>query len=162
MATPSAFDNLPMMRDRLQVGFAAVLLLAVGLSVLPATAQAQRAHVGRYVVNLGITTAREALAAEGHRDRHPANPPSGSQHILITVDDAVTGERVSDAEVSVEITDPHGRVEKKPLLHTQGGGLPDYSELFVFGWSGKYTIRVRVAPHTGQPVETQFVVQHEA
>ena len=146
----------------LRISFAALLALGALAPTTTFAAATQRAHAERYVVNLGLMSSRDALSAEGHRDKHPANPPAGSQHVLITVDDAATGKRVSDAEVTVEITDPHGRVEKKPLLHTQPGGLPDYSELFVFGWSGKYSIRVIITPQSGKPVETRFSVNHEA
>jgi len=54
----------------------------------------------------------------------------------------------------------NGRVETKPLLHTQAAGLPDYSELFVFGWSGEYKIRIIVKRPGVAPIETQFVVHH--
>jgi hypothetical protein len=117
--------------------------------------------VGGLIVNFGIVPAEVALRAEGHRDAHPAHPPSGSQHLLITLDDEKTGKRIGDAEVAIEVTDPHGRVEGKPLLHTQGGGLPDYSELFRFGWSGEYSIRMIITPRPGaKPIETRFVVSH--
>jgi hypothetical protein len=63
--------------------------------------------------------------------------------------------------VAIEVTDPHGRIDKKPLLHTQAGGFPDYSELFVFGWSGEYSIRVIISPRPGaKPIETRFTVNH--
>ena len=94
------------------------------------------------IVNFGIVPAAVALRADGHRDAHPEHPPSGSQHLLITLDEEKSGKRIGDAEVLIEVTDPHGHVEKKAMLHTQGGGFPDYSELFVFGWSGEYSIRV--------------------
>ena len=69
--------------------------------------------------------------------------------------------RIGDAEVLVEVTDPHGRVEKKPLLHTQAGGLRDYSELFQFGWSGEYVIRAIITLRPGaKPIEAQFTVHH--
>lgn len=61
----------------------------------------------------------------------------------------------------MEVTDPHGRVGKKPLLQKQGGGLPDYSELFVFGWSGEYSIGVIITPQPhAKPIETRFTVHH--
>ena len=107
-----------------------------------------------------------ALRADGHRDAHPTQPPGGSQHLLITLDDEKSGKRIGDAEVVIEVTDPHGRMEKKPLLHTQAGGLADYSELFIFGWSGAYSIRVIITPRPGtprpgaKPIETRFTVNH--
>jgi hypothetical protein len=63
--------------------------------------------------------------------------------------------------VVVEVTDPHGHVDRKPLLHTQAGGLPDYSELFEFRWSGEYSIRVIITPRPdAKPIETRFTVKH--
>ena len=138
----------------------AVALATMALACAPAIAQESKTVSGM-VINFGIMSAEQALRVDGHRDQHPAHPPSGSQHLLITLDDAKSGKRISDAEVAIEVTDPHHRVEKKPLLHTQGGGLPDYSELFVFGWSGKYSIRVIITAQPGaKPVETTFVVHH--
>jgi hypothetical protein len=128
---------------------------------LPAIAQ-QSKTVSGMVVNFGIMSATQALSADGHRDAHPAHPPPGSQHLLVTLDDAKTGKRIGDAEVAIEVKDPHRHVEKKPLLHTQGGGLPDYSELFVFGWSGEYSIRVIITPRAGaKPVDARFTVHHQ-
>ena len=134
-------------------------LLAAALAWTPAVAQ-QRT-VGGLIINLGIVPAADALRADGHPDAHPAHPPSGSQHLLITLDEEKSGKRVGDAEVVLEVTDPRGHVEKKRLLHTQAGGLADYSELFVFGWSGDYSIRVTITAQAGaKPIETRFTVSH--
>jgi hypothetical protein len=136
-------------------------LLTIVLALAPAAAQ-QRKTEGGLIVNFGLMTAEMALRADGHRDAHPLHPPSGSQHVLVTLDEEKSGKRIGDAEVVVEVTDPHGRVSKKPLLHTQGGGLPDYSELFEFGWSGDYVIRVIITPRSGvKPIETRFTVHHK-
>ena len=125
-------------------------------------AAGHRAEADGLVVNFGIMSAEQALRADGgHRDAHPSNPPGGSQHLLITIDDAKSGRRISDAEVDVAVTDPKGRVEKKRMLRTQGGGLPDYSELFVFSWSGKYSVQVVITPASGaKPARTRFTVDH--
>jgi len=138
-------------------------MAAIALFALSSTlASAQQARTaGGMVINFGIVPAEVALRVEGHRDQHPANPPPGSQHLLITLDDEKSGKRISDAEVVIEVTDPRGHVEKKPLLHTQGGGLPDYSELFRFGSPGDYALRVIITPKSGgKPIETQFKVKH--
>ncbi len=136
-------------------------LLALMLAWSPASAQQATTSSG-LVVNLGIVPAEVALRADGHRDAHPAHPPSGSQHLLITLEDEKAHRRVGDADVVVEVTDPHGRVERKPMLHTQAGGLPDYSELFVFGWSGAYHIRVIITPKAGgKPAEVSFTVHYD-
>jgi len=134
--------------------------LAIALVWTPAAAQQSRTVAG-FIVNFGIVPAEVALRADGHRDAHPTKPPSGSQHLLITLDDEKSGKRIGDAEVVIEVTDPHRRVEKKPLLHTQAGGLADYSELFIFGSSGEYSIRAIITPRPGaKPIETRFTVNH--
>jgi len=134
--------------------------LGIALAWTPAAAQQVRA-VGGLIVNFGIVPAEVALGAAGHSEAHPLHPPSGSQHVLVTLDDEASHKRVGVAEVSVEVTDPHGRVEKKPLLHTQAGGLPDYSELFAFSWSGEYKVRVIITPQPGaKPLEALFTVHH--
>lgn len=138
----------------------AAVCLGMALAWTPASAQ-QAKTVGGFVVNLGLVPAEIALRAEGHRDAHPLHPPSGSQHLLVTLGEEKSGRQTGDAEVVVEVTDPRGRVEKKTLLHTQAGGLPDYSELFVFGWSGEYSIRVLITPRSGaKPTEVRFTVHH--
>lgn len=136
-------------------------LLGVVLAWTPAFAQ-QSKTVSGMSINFGIMSAEAALRADGHRDAHPSRFPPGSQHLLVTLDDASTGKRIGDAEVAIEVTDPKGRVEKKPLLHTQAGGLPDYSELFEFGWSGEYKVRVIITPRPGaKPIEAEFIVTHK-
>jgi hypothetical protein len=135
-------------------------LLGVAFASTPACAQDSRTVEGM-VINLGLVPAEVALTAAGHREAHPAHPPKGSEHLLVTLDDQKTGQRIANAEVAVEVTDSHGHVEKKPMLHTQAGGFADYSELFTFGFSGKYLIRVIVTPGpNARPVETRFVVNH--
>ena len=135
-------------------------VLGLAVVVMPAAAQQVRV-VGGMVVNFGLVSAEDAMGAAGHSESHPPNPPSGSQHLLITLDDEKTHKRIGDAEVAIEVKDPHGRMERKPLLHTQAAGLPDYSELFVFGWSGEYAVHVFITPKPGaKPLETTFVVHH--
>ena len=136
------------------------ILLAIVLASTPAAAQQVKAVAG-VVVNFGVMPAEVALRADGHRDMHPPHPPSGSQHLLVTLADEKSRAPIGDAAVSIEVTDPRGRIETKPLLHTQAGGLPDYSELFTFGWSGEYKIRVVIALSSGaKPIETRFAVHH--
>jgi hypothetical protein len=134
--------------------------LAAGL-VTCATYAQQSQTVGTYVVNFGIVPAEVALGTAGHREAHPITFPPGSQHLLITLDDAKSGKRVGDAEVVIDVTDPKGRVVSKPLLHTSGGGMPDYSELFTFGWSGRYSIQATITPKpAGKPLVARFTVDH--
>jgi hypothetical protein len=126
----------------------------------PALAQ-QAKSAGGLVINLGLMSAEQAVHAEGHRDAHPDKFPSGSEHVLITLADEKTGRRIGDAQVTVEVVDPKGQAVAKPLLRTNAAGMPDYSELLVFGWSGKYTLRVSITPPGGaKAVKTSFTVNH--
>ena len=151
-----------MITKRLRVTTAAALLAGTALLSLPALSQQVKSVAG-VTINLGLMPAAVALRADGHRDAHPTNPPSGSQHLLVTLDDETSRSRIGDAQVLVEVTDPRGHMEKKPLLRTQAGGLPDYSELFTFGWSGEYKIHVIVTLRPGaSPIETRFTVRHVA
>ena len=130
------------------------------LCALPALGQQQKTIDG-VVINLGVMSAERAVHAEGHRDMHPDKFPSGSQHVLITLADEKTGRHIGDAEVQVEVRDPKGARVAKPLLHTSAAGMPDYSELFVFGWSGTYTVNVNVTPiKGGKTMKTSFSVNH--
>jgi hypothetical protein len=80
---------------------------------------------------------------------------------IITLDDEKSGMRIGDAEVVIEATNPRGHVEKKPLLHTQAGGFPDYSELFRFDSSGDYSIRMISTPRPqAKSIETRFTIKH--
>ena len=141
----------------------ASLLAAGALATLAAfsTAAQQSKTIDGLVIYVGLMSAEQAVHAEGHRDAHPARFPSGSQHVLITLADEKTRQRIGDADVVVEIIDPKGKAEKKPLLPTSAAGLPDYSELFVFGWSGNYTVHVSVLSRKGaKAVKTRFSVHH--
>jgi hypothetical protein len=140
-----------------------MVVLALFASMLvwtPVRAQDASAVAG-LIVHFGVVPAEVALGASGHADAHPAHPPAGSQHLLITLDDARTGKRIGDAEVAIEVTGPRGYAEKKHLLHTQAGGLPDYSELFVLPASGKYSVHVIIRQaSSAKAIETRFVINH--
>src|SRR3954469_25638214 len=138
-----------------------VVAAAALLPALPALAQ-QEAKVDGLVIEFGIMPAEKAVNMVGHSEAHPQKFPSGSQHLLITLAEQASGRRLGDADVVVEVVDPKGNAVKKTLVHTSAAGRPDYSELFVFGWSGTYAVRVNVAPWVGaKPVTTSFTVRHQ-
>ena len=139
------------------VCFAAAVAMLVAVS-----AYAQQAKtVDGLLVNFGLMSAEQAIHAQGHRDAHPEKFPSGSQHILITLTDEKTAKRIGDADVVLEVIDPKGKAERKSLLRTSAAGMPDYSELFVFGWSGAYSVRVTATrPGGAKPLKTTFTIHH--
>ena len=141
-------------------------LLSVATVLVALTAPAtwaQEKTVGGVVINLGLMTAAKAMQVDGHREAHEHAFTSSisAEHLLVTLSDAKTGERIGDAAVLVEVEDPKGKVERRPLLRTHSAGLPDYSEIFQFGWTGNYAIRVIVTPKPGaKPIDARFTVSH--
>jgi hypothetical protein len=135
--------------------------LVLALAAIPGWTQEKT--VDGLVINLGLMPAQKAMLVGGHREahEHAFTNSTGAEHLLVVVANAKTGERLGDARVVVEVRDPKGKTERKALLRTQGAGLPDYSEIFQFGWSGKYTINVSVTPTPGaKAVRTRFIVDH--
>jgi hypothetical protein len=137
-------------------------LFAIAALFAAASVWAQEKTVDGLVINLGLMPAEKAVHALGHSEAHPATFPSGSQHVLISVADAKTHKPIGDATVVVNVRAPNGATVEKPLLRTQAAGMPDYSELFVFGSSGTYRLKVRVTPaHGPKSSETVFTVRHD-
>lgn len=135
----------------------------VALALTATASLGQEKSVGGLVINLGLMTAAKAMQADGHREahEHAFTNSSAAEHILVSIEDAQTGRRIGDARVVVEVKDPKGKIETRPLLNTQSAGVPDYSEIFQFGWSGKYEIRVMITRTPGsKPIEARFTVGH--
>jgi len=136
------------------------VLAALLFAIPPVWAQHQKI-VGGMVVNIGVVPASQAMGLAGEAETHGTRHPSGSQHLLVSLSDAKTGAQVADANVSVEIKDPKGNVQKKSLKNGSTAGVADYSEIFGFGWSGKYRIRVTIQPAGAKKVlTTDFIWTH--
>jgi hypothetical protein len=92
---------------------------------------------------------------------HTGGHGSGVQHIVVAIADQKSGARIADATVTIEVRDPKGVRQKKPAMAMVTAGFPDYSEVFDFGWSGKYVVRVVIQPKNGaRPIEATFTVNH--
>jgi hypothetical protein len=102
--------------------------------------------VSGLTINIGVVPVAQAAGFEEKGATSTPKYPSGAQHLVVSLSDAKTGGRVGDAQVVVEIKNPQGKTEKKNLVPNLTSGVPDYSEVFRFVWSGKYVIRVSVTP----------------
>ena len=141
------------------VGMVAAAALCA-LVALPASAQSQKT-VNGLVVNIGIVNAIDAEHSDAQHGAHKGGHGPGSQHILVSLAEEKGGARVGDAKVSIEVKNPKGVVQKKALMPMVTAGYPDYSEVFDFGWSGKYQLRVLIERKAGaRPIETTFTVNH--
>ena len=140
------------------VGMVAVASLSA-LLALPVSAQQKT--VNGLVINIGIVNAIEAEHSDAQHGVHKGGHGSGSQHILVSLAEEKGGARVGDAQVSIEVKNPKGVVQKKALMPMVTAGYPDYSEVFDFAWSGKYQLRVLIQRKAGtKPTEAIFSVNH--
>jgi hypothetical protein len=113
------------------------------------------------VINLGIVPAAKLAQFPVEAATHGGRLPGGAQHLLVSLSDGKSGAHVQAAKVTVELRDPKGAVQKKDLVLGRTGEIPDYSEIFIFGWSGKYRVRVTVEPKDGKPFRADFTWSHQ-
>ena len=140
-------------------GMVSTAALAAMLA-LPVCAQ-QMKTVGGLVINIGIVSAIDAEHVDAQHGAHKGGHGSGARHIVVSLAEQSGGARIGDAQVSIEVKNPRGVVQKKPLMPMVTAGFPDYSEVFDFGWSGKYVVRVLIQrPGAAKPVEAAFTVNH--
>lgn len=138
--------------------FFAAAAFAAAAVALPVWAQ-QMKTVGGMVINIGIVSAIMAEHVDAQHGVHKGGHGSGVEHVVVALAEEKGGVRIADAEVSIEVKNPKGAVQKKPLLAMTTAGYPDYSEVFDFGWSGKYTVRVLIKRKgAARPVEASFTV----
>src|SRR5512134_1200584 len=137
----------------------AAAALGAALVALPAAAQ-QMKTVGGVVVNIGIISAIDAEHADAQHGVHKGGHGSGMEHVVVSLADEKSGARIGDAEVTIEVKSPKGGVQKKPAAPMVTAGFPDYSEVFDFGWSGSYAVRVSIKRKTAaKPVQAVFTVK---
>jgi uncharacterized protein involved in high-affinity Fe2+ transport len=130
------------------------------LVALPVSAQTQKTLNG-LVVNIGIMSSIDAEHTDAQHGVHKGGHGSGTQHILVSLAEEKGGARVGDAQVSIEVKNPKGVVQKKALMPMVTAGYPDYSEVFDFAWSGKYQLRVLIQRKAGtKPTEATFTVNY--
>jgi hypothetical protein len=132
---------------------------AAALLSFPAAAQQMKTVQG-LVINIGIVAAIDAEHADAQHGVHKGGHGSGMEHITVALAEEKGGARISDAEVTIEVRDPKGVVQKKPAMAMVTSGFPDYSEVFAFGWSGDYRVTVLVKrKDAAKPVQARFTVK---
>ena len=140
------------------IGGLACVLAAVLVSA-PASAQ-QAKTVADVTVRYGLVTAIEAEHADAQHGTHKGGHGSGMEHLVVSLADP-HGAHISRARILVEVDAPRGHVETKPLQAMITSGFPDYSEVFNFGWTGKYIIRMTIQLQgVAKPLKVRFVHNH--
>jgi hypothetical protein len=141
----------------MNIRFLPAALLAAAIAT-PVLAQ-QTKTVAGMVVNIGIMNAIAAEHADAQHGVHKGGHGPGMEHIVVALADDKRGSRVGDAEVTIVVKNPRGAVQKKTAMAMITAGYPDYSEVFEFGWSGKYTVAVLIKRKgAAQPAQATFVV----
>jgi len=140
------------------VAAVAAVVLGAALFASPASAQ-QMKTVDGLVVNIGIVAAIDAEHSDAQHGVHKGGHGSGMEHIVVSLAQEKGGARVADADVTIEVRNPKGVLQKKPAMAMVTAGYPDYSEVFEFGWSGKYLVRVQIKRKgAAKPVNATFTV----
>ena len=135
-------------------------VLAAVLVSAPATAQ-QAKTVADVTIRFGLVTALEAEHVDAQHGVHKGGHESGMEHLVVSLADTRTGAHIAGAKVLVELVDPKGRVVTRALQAMITFGYPDYSEVFNFGWTGKYVIRMTILlKGSAAPLKATFVHNH--
>jgi hypothetical protein len=133
-------------------------MFAAALVALPAAAQ-HRKTVGGIVVNMGMVSALDAEHVDAQHGVHKGGHGAGMEHLLVSLA-TPSGARVADADVVILVKNPRGIVQKKTALAMVTAGFPDYSEVFDFGWSGTYLVRVLIKRKAAsKPMEAVFTIR---
>jgi hypothetical protein len=135
-------------------------ILAAALAGAPALAQ-QEKTVADVTIRLGIVTALAAEHVDAQHGVHRGGHGSGMEHLVVSLANSATGAHIAGADVVVEVRDPKGKVQSKSLQGMITAGYPDYSEVFDFGWTGRYTIRMTILRKgAARPVKASFSHDH--
>lgn len=137
----------------------AYVLAAVFVSA-PVAAQ-QATTVADVTVRYGLVTALNAEHVDSQHGVHKGGHESGMEHLVVSLADAHNGSYIKGADIVVEVSDPKGVVQSKHLQAMITSGVPDYSEVFNFGWTGTYVIRVKLLlKGAAKPLNTSFIHHH--
>src|SRR4030095_6434521 len=90
-------------------------IAAAALLSLSAAAQQMKTVQG-IVVNIGIVNAIEAEHTDAQHGAHKGGHGSGMDHIVVALSEEKGGARIADADVTIEVRDPKGVVQKKPAM----------------------------------------------
>ena len=140
--------------ERVLRGMAALAVAAVIAG--PVFAE-QRKVVDGLVINVGVVSASQLMRNDAYeRSMHRDAAANATHHVVVGVADAKSGAPIGDAQVTLELVDPRGGTQRRTLDRGDAGGIPDYSGLFRFGWSGTYKLRVNVVRAGAAPVNSTF------
>jgi hypothetical protein len=151
--------NTSRRRLLLLLAFAPVLGNAV------AAEQRQPLKAGDLEIFYGVIPAEAILghpADHAERKMHDGVPRgAGQHHLIVSLFDGRTRERVTDATVRVRVTEPGLAPQRKTLEAMTIAGAITYGNYFRMSGSGPYRIEIEIIrPGSSSPVKTSFEYSH--
>jgi hypothetical protein len=154
---------------RLPIALAVVVLAGATLSACaPRASEGQSQVVEGLKLDYGLV-ADQVVA--GHPADHPETTMHGgaptdphSYHVVLSVADARSGQRVTDAEVSMDLSGPgHPGVNTSPMDPMTVNGQQTYGHYVVLPSEGPYQLKFEVRrPGQHRPMAARFVLRRPA
>jgi hypothetical protein len=145
-----------------------LLLLAFALPVpgnAVATEQRQPLKAGNFQIFYGVIPAEAILghpADHAERKMHDGVPRgAGQHHLIVSLFDAPTRQRVTDANVRARVTEPGLAPQRKTLEAMTIAGAITYGNYFRMSGSGPYRVEIEIIrPGSTGPVKITFEYSH--
>jgi len=144
---------------------AALLLFVLSTGSALAAATEQVARVNGIDVFYGVIPAeilRGHPADHAERKMHGGVPRgSGQHHLIVSLFDVKTGQRMENAKVSARIGEPGLTPQSKDLEPMQFAGTVTYGNFFTMTSPGPYRIGIGVRRHGDlKPAQAVFAYRH--
>ena len=142
-----------------------LLVLGIVLAAAAARAPADPLHqsAGGYSIYVGVVSAGIMAFRQDHGElRMHGGVPAGldQHHVLVSLFDAKSGERVADAEITARVTGLR-QPEEKRLLHVPLGGEIAYGNFFRMRQGERYRIELVIRrAGSAQPITAGFDYRH--
>jgi len=145
-----------------------LLLLAFAAPMLGnavAAEQRQPLKAGDLEVFYGVIPAETILghpADHAERKMHDGLPRgAGQHHLIVSLFDARTRQRVTDANLRAQVTEPGLAPQRKTLEAMTIAGAITYGNYFRMSGSGPYRIEIEIIwPGSSSPAKTSFEYSH--
>lgn len=132
---------------------------------LPVTRTARAAAGQDFVVVDGLTVYLGIVSAEEMRSHltaeeatmHGGVPRSGAYHVMVALFDQATGQRITDAAVTAQVSSARGEGSDTPLERMSIANAVTYGNCFRMPGAGTYKVTVHVTrPGLANAPEAQF------
>ena len=125
------------------------------LAAVPVAAQVPGEKTsGGMVFRIGLAEAMAAARMSGHK---PV-PSGASDHLVVSLADARTGERITDAKVRVDVAHPGSDPAEAMLVRMPPRGAESYGAYLDLRLRGRYRFRITAdRPGRAAPAIAEFI-----